>query len=415
MYRSMIVLTALLAGGCGPQNAKITDGDFTTFMSATSSVTLRRGNIEVDEFERNYNIDCRIFDEAVDLDDLNNLRLKPRLQICPGDANVVPESFPPPTQPWVAADGFRVVGDALDTYRGEALLTAEDAVQLNFHQRLPGGDDMRFEMVFDPNFLPERCVLDENGDPGYAEIDGDWLEQWSSTLNENGDRLYLLTANATQFTEDGQWGFPVQWGAGTATARFGDDQYTMRTVQYGDPQWLYVTGGDILAGQAAASVFPNVYYGNSTPFVQNAVLPTATSAAEQVLFDMTATLDVPAGAAFGAPGGDSPRPFVSDNLWRTNDGLQPGLDGWVGLHYNWIVIEGEATYEPGSSLKGYFNLWFDGTAAPGVMLVRGSFEVDRLKKDFWVATDLMQDKLNENEAVICGRDLTDDGKGDDDE
>jgi hypothetical protein len=98
-------------------------------------------------------------------------------------------------------------------------------------------------------------------------------------------------------------------------------------------------------------------------------------------------------------------PFVHDNTWRVPDGRPEDLDGWVELHYNSIVFSKDSVLEVGGSAKGAFTMIYDGTTSLTRVLVKGTFEIDRIRKDHWVTEDLRVEKAAEAgydyESSLC--------------
>jgi hypothetical protein len=96
------------------------------------------------------------------------------------------------------------------------------------------------------------------------------------------------------------------------------------------------------------------------------------------------------------------RPRVHDNAWREHDGSSAGLDGWVGLHYNWIRFDDGSTLERGGSASGEFSLLFDAEDNQSRIYVRGNFETRRIKQDTWVSEFVPEVKFEENGTTVCG-------------
>jgi hypothetical protein len=281
---SLVVLTAVI-GGCAPQNATITAGEYTAFLAISNSITYQRGDLKLDQFDRQYYVDCREFFDAT-VKETEDFRLGEgtgeqgdvRLPICTGDPGVG-GNWPPTQETWMDDDGFLVVGSELDPWRGEAVITSEGDVQISFHQPLPGArDDLRFAIAIDPDFQPRQCVQNESGDGvEYKEIDGDWVAGWSGDIKEGegGGRLFYLNALAYQFapretiehnldpaTADlRRWNIPDEWQGGYSEAKFSDDRLFMRSARYGDPAsyLTYETASNSLGG---LDLLPDVFTGD---------------------------------------------------------------------------------------------------------------------------------------------------------
>lgn len=285
MRVASFVLASVLVAGCSPQNAKITGGEYTAFLGVSNSISYQRQNLQYDKFDRQYYIDCRVFDaaggpkenEADRLGEGTGEQGDVRLPICEGDQGG--QAWPPTEETWMGDDGFLVLGSTLDPWRGEAIITSEGDVQISFHQPLPGSaDDMRFSFTVDPNFAPKDCVPTADGTGVEAKpIDGDWVEGWSGNLgtDEGGGRLFYLNANAYQFapketyehnldpaTKDlRRWNFPNEWMAGYTEAKFGDDRLFMRSTRYGDPA-SYLSYENSQNSLGGIDLTPDVYSGD---------------------------------------------------------------------------------------------------------------------------------------------------------
>lgn len=98
-------------------------------------------------------------------------------------------------------------------------------------------------------------------------------------------------------------------------------------------------------------------------------------------------------------------PMYHNNLWRPSDGTKSGFDGWMELHYNMVVFdktpEQMRALEVGDSINGAFTLVLDGLDSNSRWLVRGEFEVPKIKKDRWVTEDIRARKLEENGNDLC--------------
>ncbi len=435
MYRSL-ALVALALSACGPQNAQIITGDYQAFLPTTGSLTVRRDNIDYADFPVSYSIDCRNFDNAVSPEDNERLRLDNRIPVCPGDQRedgsvVSNDDWPLDYEYWADEDGYIVFGDELTPWRGEAIITSEGDVQLYFHQELNGGENFRFGMVVDPNFQPVQCVGNEDGTAELVDVDGNWLQGWSDALGENA-RLFLLTANATQISaEYRQWFYPQQWGAGYAGGELGNDRLGMRSIDFGDPRYMRKVARDAIPSVAAIEYesevcgdnnlggacngdpyFPNVYFdvAQSERYVPTDLMIAQASEDAALVAADWEILGLPPGDEFGVTGNSATTPFLSNNLWREPEGrpfdprfrTREGMKGWMGLHYNWVVFDGDPAFETGETLTGRFNIILEGLSAPLVVVARGTFEIPNLKKDTWTMEFLPEIKLEENNTILCG-------------
>jgi len=381
----------LVTTGCNPQNAKITEGSYTTFLATGTSPTLRKRSMDVQEYGEgrwedgsHWQIDCR---EGLESDDM----LPDAIDIC-GDLEADHER-------WLVADGFEAVSAPLDPWRGEAVMTSEGDLQVTFHQRLPNGEDFRFAFVVDPDFQPSSCQLDENGESSAQPIDGDWVAEWTAEEAADAENpfnpdaapstfetLYYLNAGAYQFNPsntEAQWYFPQQWLAGFAASKFADDSFAIRSVRYGLPSVYAAFEADGIAVERSDLFFED----DAEDF------PDLVAEVEQIQVDTVVDLEL---------AGVTTEPKVHTNQWREVDEVEAGVDGWVELNYNWVGFD-QASEDLiiGNPASGAFNLVLDGTDSQSKVFVSGSFEIKKIKKDHWVVDDLETVKLEENGVTLC--------------
>lgn len=442
MNRSLLVALSL-AAGCAPQTASVSVGDYTAFLAATNSLTAQRASIDFEAYndadapEGSYYhaVDCREFAAAGSQAENEQLRLDNRLPICEGDPGVE-EPFSPTHEIWLDQNGYIVLGARLDPWRGEAVVTSEGDLQIGFHQRLPGGEDFRFAFVVDPDFQPRNCEQNEAGDGvELAEIDGNWVDNWSQ--DADGGRLYYLNSGSYQFDpedpENLRWFFPIEWRAGFAAGKFGDDLFQARSSRYGLPEIYIGLETDSLGEDIPISAQELFYCGPgalNTPDVPpgsppvtapphrreilqegddpatNGCMMGELARVEEIASNVGSelrTAGFPArvgeGEWEGLPG---PAPRIHANLWREPDGRAPGLDGWIGLHYNWVRFDEGSELEQGGAASGEFSLLFDALDSQSRFVVRGRFEVKRFTKDRWTTEYIPPIKFEENETSFCG-------------
>jgi hypothetical protein len=423
MHRALVLTASLLTTACAPQNASLT-GDFTAFLADSSSITLQRESLKLDQFERYHTVDCRNFATARNDTENEELRLDDRLLICAGDEDengvrIGPDDWPPEHETWLANDGYVVVGEELNPWRSEAIITSEGDVQLGFHHRLPGGEDFRFAIAIDPSFQPRECVENEAGDGvEYREVDGDWVGNWSEDVAEEGGRLFYFNAAAYQFNPSNLpsaanpspnlWFLPNEWLAGHGRGRFGDDDFRLRATRYAMPASYYANDAAELSGDSATVQRRDLFYCDWAgeeldPDYTNFDACVANQAesvelvADEVLAEYT-KVGLPVDAA-GVP---SLRPRVHDNAWRTPDGNAIGLDGWAEFHYSWIRFDEGSELRTGGSASGEFLLVFDAFDSPSRFFIRGNFEVKRFKRDTWTTKYLPPIKFEEAGTTECG-------------
>jgi hypothetical protein len=423
--RQPYILAILGLVACYPQNAELVDGEYAAFISATRSLTTRRELLDYEKFDiPGKMIDCR------PTDDRDTFPEEDREQICQGDDGAPNGRFPI-HESWLKQDAFRVVGETLapeDTWIGEAIITSENDFQVTFHHRLPGGEDLRWQFVIDPVFAPKACQKTAEDTFSYEPINGDWVENWSADLGEDaaGDRLFFLTGNSYQFNPKNPngnepnsnqfWALPRQWESGLAGGKFSEDLMSMRTDRYGMP----ATYGLADADDEVEVELTDLYYcplAADSPTGNNALCDwrsfdnseageAATTTNYATFGDLVnAVNDTRDGVIeeIQRTGVEFFEPRVHENRWRTPDGVASGLDGWVGLHYNWVRIDAGSNLEVGGSASGEYHLVLDGTDTGSRVLIRGTFNVDKIKKDRYVTADVNADKYEENQTEVCGQ------------
>ena len=379
---------------CAPQNATMTGGEFTMLMSLNSSLILINETIDPEDFDEHWQVDCREvpIGEEETFDKLEN-----PIDVCNNDA------WPPVHEGWLNIDGYEVVSEPIEPWRGEAIMTWEGDFQMTFHHHLPSGEDFRFAVVVDPNFQPRACVQSEDGtDVEWENLDGDWIENWSADIGGpdwtgtgTSGVLYYLNAGAYQFnpsSTDQSWSLQRDWRAGYTTAKFGEEDFGRRTTRYGLPESYASFELDDAYELAPENLFYTAMAEGADPTTDldfQAQITEVREVAERV------------SAEFGLAQVEF-KPMVHTNEWRTPDGIPSGLDAWVGLHYNWVRFDEGSTLEVGGNASGEFQLVYDAADGQSRLFVSGNFEVDKIKKDRWVVDDLEQTKLEENETVLCG-------------
>ncbi len=440
MSRLRFALPLFAAIGCAPQNTQLTSGSFIAFLSDSNSASLATGRIDPTDEEAwnneeegtyTYNIDCREFETPAER---QALRLPDPINICQGD------TWPPEHEQWAERAAYRVVGGDLDAYRGDALVNSEGDVQFAFHHRLPGGEDFRWVFAVDPDFQPTTCLGDDQEGVIRDQLDGDWIEEWSRELREyTGDlpqgfeyldgltedgRLFFINANAYQFDpefqstedQDDRWFIPPQWQAAAAAGRFSEDIIEERSSRYGLPAFYEVYENiepffDEDAVLAAEGLEDGLWFcgadalpAGSDPR-NNACMAELLDEMEFVEDDNAAEFRRLASPGRREADASGPvftfRPMVHLNDWRTPDGLNPGHDGWGQIEYSWVVFSPESNLVEGGSASGAFQIMFEGVGSTSRVLVKGTFDTDRIRRDRWAAANLFELKAEENGVELC--------------
>lgn len=426
---SPLLASALLAPACAPQSAQLVEGDFTGFLSVSDSLTAFKGNIPVGEdaegtWERYHTVDCRDFETAETPAENEQLRLPGRLQICRGDDGVGNADWPPRHETWLDGRGFHVFGETLDPWRGEAILTSEGDLQIGFHHRLPGGVDFRFIFVVNPNFQPRACVQREDGEgTELIDVDGDWVGNWSRGLN-GGQRFYLNGASFmwdpiqakenTSGQNPVQWFLPNWWLAGYGGGRIGDDDLRIRSARYARPELYLAAEEDELTGGPAVTFndllfcdVPDLPDCDANPSACEALLAGAEACTGQVNAASSITERIRSEYQLvrvpDAEGLPVFEPQVEDNRWRPFAPRDASsLSRWVEIHYNYVDFDEDIRgLEPGDSVSGTFHLILDALDSGNVMMVRGRFDVPRVRRDRWTTDYLPPILVERNETELC--------------
>lgn len=433
MHRALPVL--LIAAACTPNNLVVTNGSYVAFIADTTSLSLQKGAVNPQDFPVNYNVDCRDGEDEVLLPDF--------IKIC----NEENGSWPPKQEIWATQDGFQVVSEPLAPWRGEALITSEGDLQLAFHHRLPGGADTRFIMSIDPDFAPVHCVQTPEG-PVREPLDGDWVEAWSGDLDWvaqnldnypgafdhmepylDGGRLYYMNAYSFQYdprnTEARDWDVPEEWTAGAARGKFSEEDVSHRATRYGEPriynalavsgttetQYQGISVDDLFWCDLEEGADPYTDPCGAASFGFDSMTD-LDEHVHQVVRDTYEDLDRLFKPVKSEPAVFGYAPLAHVNYWREPDGLPAGFDGWASLEYNYIVFDKDSVLEEGGRAKGAFSLLLDATLSQTRVFVKGEFEVEKIKKDRWVAPDLPELKLAENDVELCNAASEEDALGD---
>ena len=407
MYRTSPLLAIIALAACNPQNAELTSGSYTMFISKNTSTVISQKKVDLDKFENQWNIDCRTLADE-------ELRLPDALDICNGFNDLVGTADRTVShEGWINLDGFHVVHENLNPWRGEAVMTSENDLHLVFHHRLNSGEDMRFAIAVDPFFKPRICEQTEDGGVAWSDIDGDWMAKWSEQIGDENfagegtsGTLIPLNSGAYQFnpnpTEDAEpWYFPDEWAAGYSQGRWGPEIMVMRTTRYGKPS-AYSSfeedGADLNEDRDLfyVNIAEGVEGSNVTEYQEmlDGVRQISNETQEEFTWFFPEGLEPP-----------NYSPFVVDNGWRVSDGRNAGLDGWGELHYNWVRLDqAGADIGIGSPVSGEFRLLYKGVDSGSRLLIEGRFNVEKVKKDTWTVDELLPQKYEENQTVLCGED-----------
>lgn len=413
MHRASLPLL-LAAAACTPQNAELTQGSYIAFLAEENSLTLEKQRVDPEDYAKQWDVDCR---EFATQEDKEALELPDALDICGQN------KWPPVHEQWGTQAGYHVVTEALEPWRGEALITSEGDLQIAFHQRVPGGQDFRFVFSVDPDFAPVTCETDAPGEPFQHVLkDGhDWVDEWSTELaaieaqaDDLGTafdvfeglwdgRLYFLNAYGYQLNPANTleyWSLPNYWNSGAAQGKFVEEGFYHRTPRYGEPYVYNLIDQSSTAQPSADEIWWCDMEDGSDP-TEN---PCLTNQDEYVR-GVASTIRDELNLMMTPEGAEAPEydymPLVHSNFWRGPDGRPPGFDGWSELHYNYVVFDKSSVLEAGGQAEGAFALVFDAGESSSRFFVKGRFVIDRIKKDKWTTPDLQHEKLVENNVQLC--------------
>ncbi len=434
MRLAPLIPVPLLAVACAPQSAQLTEGSYMAFIDADDSLTIAKEEVDPEDYDTYFNVDCREFETP---EDEKALRLPDPINIC-GD-----KKWPPQIEQWAIDSGFYAVTEDLDPWRGEAIITSEGDLQIGFHHRLPGGADMRFLFTVNPTFQPTQCV---QGQAEGVPWDGNWIEEWSEAeltyiaslpddrreafshmddFLETG-RLYFLTGGSYQLnpldTLD-LWFLPDHFVAGSAQGKFAEERIWHRSARYGEPyvynaidaigatdSTILIDASDVWWCDLAAGSDPEEVQCSRTfdtnwdgisggagdsdetfeEHVRNA------QERNQTEMDwLTSPTGKPEDSVYAY------EPISHANEWRIPDGLPPGFDSWAELHPNFVVFSEDSVLEAGGAASGAFTLTLESNDSSTRVFVKGRFEIDKIKNDKWRAEDLEQNKLDEAGVTLC--------------
>jgi len=360
--------------------------------------------------------------------------------------------WPPRQELWLNQDGYEVVTEEMDPWRGEGIVTHEGDLLVGFHHAMPGSADLRFQFAIDRYFQPTECVVGDDGEVVGAALDGDWIQEWSDDIlgeiaslqgddeafapyshlepylpnddGEGGGRLWLLNAGSYQFDpEEGSdfWYLPEQWESGAAQGFFGEDRLANRIPLFIEPELydLFTTQG-IEEGSigAVGDAFQYLYlycdeqqgavYEERTLENGEVIEPSlcqdyfdfrmefiADQARAEAAHVMRSSLDDDPGSAW------SYRPITHRNKWRPMDGVGAGFDAWSELHYSYVVFSADSDLRVGGRAEGAFTLALDGSDTNSRVIVKGQFEIPKIKRDTWAPADLREEKREEAGLDFC--------------
>ena len=195
----------------------------------------------------------------------------------------------------------------------------------------------------------------------------------------------------------------LDWQAGTAFARYGDEEFYNNAIDYNDTSGRPYYQGSYTGGD-----------GGEIPSSPGFGVTTQESA--DLLDEWAADVD----AYFN--GGDGEDPIedlsgmgkssfpllvkVENNSWRPFDDDASGLDGWLGVSPSWVRIDNpqDIMAHNDKPITGEFQMYLAGLSASSKLFIGGSFTIDNVREDVWGYSrgTLEEVKEEENETPSCG-------------
>ncbi|MCB9780087.1 MAG: hypothetical protein H6742_16090 [Alphaproteobacteria bacterium] len=432
----MIATLALLMLGCAPQDAEVS-GTWHAWLAANDSATVAEGKLDVREdsklifdcargwddetgdFEAGYigpegdeYSDDRFIGGACDPSDGGC----PEGEIATECASLAALDY----HTFLQNDGYYYLTEPLDAWRSEALINGEGDLQVTIHNKLGHGQDFRFTFVIKPDYAPVECLdLNDDGTASPVYTDGQpWLDAWSA--DEDGT-IYYLNAGAYQRSpgEVDDYGDPIlwyhtsEWAAGFGHAKFAAEEFASVEVAYGQFDDLgagptFETSYNVGSGNRATE---NIWGSQIVDRTEEDPDMSGYDAAYQELqsqadaWSTEISQTAMNGTDPGDPAAADPDSFglkVESNDWRPIDEHLWGLDGWMEMHSSWVKVDKGSVIEKGGTVSGEFQVLYEGFESASVVLVKGTFKVDRIRKDIW-SYPYLEDELREaNETPYCG-------------
>jgi len=217
------------------------------------------------------------------------------------------------------------------------------------------------------------------------------LDNWSA--DEEDHTIWYLNAGSYQtspYDSQEYWTLPGEWRSGYAISKFASEEFRVEPqdfyfygMPYDNPDYegLAAYGEEIAAAADVYDDEPCIY-----------------GKADHALHGGTAPTD-------SEPGVCGFEFKVEDNSWRPVDVDGAGLDNWVELHHSYVRLKNtdgnRPNVEVGGSVSGDYQIYLTGFESASGMMIRGSFEVDDIRKDRWGYDDLEAQKYEESGREPC--------------
>jgi hypothetical protein len=214
------------------------------------------------------------------------------------------------------------------------------------------------------------------------------LEQWSA--DEDGYTIWYVNAGSYQlspFNDQEYWTLPSEWRAGFATAKFASEEFLVESQLF-DYYGMSFEDPNYEAMEAQADQLRPTY----ESYMDEACV---WGLAEQSGGEGS---EAPEACGFGMK--------VESNSWRPVDIDGAGLDNWFEGHHSWVRLKNNSdgskpNIEVGGTVEGDFQLYMGGYESASGMIIKGSFEVNDIRKDRWGYDDLKAEKFEESGREPC--------------
>ena len=210
----------------------------------------------------------------------------------------------------------------------------------------------------------------------------DWTAEYSA--DEDGYSIYYLNAGSYQLNpadEEDFWTLPQDWLSGYAVARYAADDFIVTPATYN--YMLSEFDGITAFSQTEA------FYADFAIEAQEQAAWWSEQAYTWAMVDP----DLYDGFNYR----------TEDNTWRRLDSLTTGIDGWLERSPNYVRIADGSNVEPGGSVSGDFQILLTASDNASVMLVQGTFDVEKLREDRWSYGILEDELVERNDTVVCGQ------------
>jgi hypothetical protein len=393
--------------GCTPHDA-VVEGTYWTWLAANSSATVAEGKLTALDVATRFDCSGRGWNEDTESWDAGYIG--PREDddstgdqfvggdCAPDDSDCDQDALDAACEGIAATeyhtflqdDGFYGLTGALEPWRTEALLNSEGDFQLTVHHDLGDGQDFRFHFTIDPDFAPVNCVTDDSGNGVEEPIDGsDWLTEWS--VDEDGATIYYLNAGAYQVNpsnSDEWWYLDTDVLSGYGVAKFAAEEFGSQATTYGN----YDENGD---GENFRAIDDEDDWTEEEYAASYADHQAAAEGWEAEMNDV-ARMQLDGAGAFEHK--------TESNDWRPMSYASIGLGGWMELQSSWVRINDGAKFEEDGSVSGDYQIMYDGIEAGSILVVRGTFSVEKLRTDKWGYTNLEDEKRAQNGTPYCSPD-----------